>query len=146
VNARALLLAALGAAAAVAAAGAGYFYFVKGQKPKAGETPVADPATFEGEDAEDALSVEAPPTDIPAPDGQEVGDALGSEGDPWLDPEGMEGEPVEGSGDFVEGEEPFEDVFAAPPDSAARESRGPVEDPIDPSELEEHEAPAQTPP
>lgn len=140
---RGFILMALGALAAAAAAlGAYFFVFKKSAHPKAVD---ADPASFVGEEVEDTLAVETPSADIPGE--EEATDALGDdsgvEGDPWLDPETVEG--AEGSGDFVE-DEPFEDVY----DPAAGGYQGggtPVPDPIDPSELppptEEAPAPAQ---
>lgn len=131
------------AALAVAAAGlAGYFFVFK--KDKGPEASPADPASFAGEEAEDTLAVETAPSDIPGE--EEATDALGDdsgvEGDPWLDPETVEG--AESSGDFVE-EEPFEDVY----DPAAGGYQGSgkaIEDPIDPSELPpKEEAPAAEP-
>jgi len=134
VSAKGLIFAAGGAAAAVAAAAAGYFYLVKDKITDTSErASVADPAAFEGEDVEDALNVESPPGDI--------SDTMPQvEGDPWLDPEAVDetGEPVEGSGDFVEGEEPFEDVYA--PEGSFDRGSPPPSDPIDPSE-----APADPP-
>ena len=112
-NARAVAI-VLSAAVAAAAAGAGYYFLIKGKKAEV-ESATPDPASFEGEVVGDALAVENPPPEI-AGEGQETGDTLGVEGDPWLDPDGVEGEEITGSGDYVEGEEPFEDVYAAPPE------------------------------
>lgn len=141
-TARGFIVMVLGALALIAAGFAGYAYFIK--KDKADDAAAADPASFAGEEVEDALAVETPAADIP---GEEeavdaLGDDSGVEGDPWLDPETVEG--AEGSGDFVE-DEPFEDVF----DPAAGGYAGgkPVPDPIDPSELPppDEEAPAAEP-
>jgi len=132
---------ALGALALIVAGVGGYFLFLK--KDANPKSTAADPASFVGEEAEDTLSVETPSADIPGE--EEATDALGDdsgvEGDPWLDPEGVEG--AEGSGDFVE-DEPFEDVYD--PAAGGYQSSGkPIEDPIDPSELPppKEEAPAQ---
>jgi len=122
VSAKGIILAAAAATALAAAAGAYLFLSKKGSVPILGGTQEqADPSAFEGEDVEDSLAVES---------GADGGPQV--EGDPWLDP-GENAEPIEGSGDFVEGEEPFEDVY----DPAAEPvDRGdpPPSDPIDPSE------------
>lgn len=135
---------ALGALALIVAGLGGYFLlFKKNGDPKAA---APDPASFVGEEAEDTLSVETPPSDIPGE--EEATDALGDdsgvEGDPWLDPDAIEG--AEGSGDFVE-DEPFEDVYD--PASGGYQGSGKlIEDPIDPSELPapKEEAPASAAP
>jgi hypothetical protein len=150
VESRGFIIAFFAAVAVVAMAGATYVFLTMNRSADTPVTAAPDPAQFEGEDVEDALAVENPPLETAPGEGDETGDALGGEGgvdgDPWLDPEAVEGEEIQGSGDFVEGEEPFEDVYAAPPDGGAGAGQAPAEDPIDPSELPQEEAPAETPP
>lgn len=143
-NARAFIIAFFAAVAVAAAGAAGYLFLIKGKKGEIEATKAPDPASFEGEDVEDALAVENPPAENATVEGQETGDALGVEGDPWLDPESVEGEEIQGSGDFVEGEEPFDDVYAAPPEGGTGGGNaGRVEDPIDAAELPQPESPPE---
>lgn len=129
----------LGVLALIGAGAAGYLLLTKKNKSATISGSAVNAATIEGVDVEDALAVETPPADIPGPAGPETADGLDDgaqvDGDPWLDPETVEGaEALEGSGDFVEGEEPFEDVFD--PSAGGYQGGGaPVSDPIDPSEL-----------
>lgn len=147
VTARAFIISAIGAILLLGAAAAAYFFLFKNDKTADAKTG-ADPASIEGVDVEDALNVETAPADIPGgAEGEAVdqmSDEGGVEGDPWLDPEAVEGgEAIEGSGDFVE-EEPFEDVFD--PASGGYSGSGSARpDPIDPSEMPAKDAPSEEP-
>lgn len=148
-NSRIVIISVLVGLLLVGGAGAGYVYFLKGKKAETAAAAKVDPASFEGEDVEDSLAVETPPADIPNPEGQDATDALGQEsgadGDPWLDPADGDGGDIQGSGDAVDGDEPFEDVYAAPPEGGTGGGDTQhVEDPIDPSEMPKKDETAKT--